>query len=169
MQAWRERLGPSGGRRPIGLSWRGGGPTTGAAARSIPLADLAPVLAAADCDFVSLQYGDVADEVAAVNAALPRPILRFEPGEIDDFEQLAGLVSALDRVVSVQTAVIHLAGALGHPCHVLVPNRPEWRYMAAGEAMPWYRSVRLFRQAAGESWSPAIGRVAAAIGAEGTR
>jgi len=164
-ESWRERLGPANGRRRIGISWRGGGPTTGSAARSLTLAALRPIVDTPDCEFVSLQYGDPRAEVAEVNAGLSRPIRCFDPAEIDDFEALAGLVSALDVVVSVQTAVIHLSGALGRPCLVMVPQTPEWRYMVGRPAIPWYGSVRLFRQEGGVGWSPVIDRVAAALAA----
>jgi hypothetical protein len=154
---WAERLGPRRGRR-IGLSWRGGAPVTRRSARSLQLPDLTPIMALPGCEFVSLQYGEVADEVAAF------PQLRaFPRAEIDDFEELAGLVANLDAVVSVQTALVHLCGATGARCLTLVPRHAEWRYMTQGESMPWYGSVRLFRQAAPGDWEPVIARAAAAL------
>jgi hypothetical protein len=65
---------------------------------------------------------------------------------IDHYDETAALVTALDLVISVQTAVVHLAGALGKPAWVLVPAVPEWRYLKSGDSMPWYSSLRLFRQ-----------------------
>jgi len=88
---------------------------------------------------------------------------RFPPQDLDDFEDLAGLVANLDVVVSVQTALVHLTGALGQTCLTLVPHDPEWRYGAHGETMPWYASVRLFRQQAPGAWAPAIERVVEAL------
>jgi hypothetical protein len=79
---------------------------------------------------------------------------------IDDYDETAALVGALDLVVSVCTSVIHLAGALGKPAWVMVPLIPEWRYMSEGESMPWYPSVRLFRQRRYRQWNGVIDRVA---------
>jgi tetratricopeptide (TPR) repeat protein len=161
--AWRERLGPGPTRLRIGLSWRGGAPSTSGAWRSLALEDLGPLLRREDCSFVSLQYGDTQAEVAAANAGLERPIVRFAAGEIDDFEQLAGLVRSLDLVISVQTALIHLCGAIGAPCRVLVPFAPEWRYGEAGAAMPWYGSVQLYRQTRPDDWDGVIKAVMATL------
>ena len=161
-QAWRERLGPKPAPLRVGLSWRGGLKITGTGRRSLSLEALRPLLARPDCEFVSLQYGDCADEVAAMNTKLDRPIRLFPGDEIDDFEQLAGLMQALDGVVSVQTAVIHLAGAVGAPCLAMIPQVPEWRYGQAGSTMPWYNSVRLFRQDRPDRWESVI----EAVGAE---
>jgi ADP-heptose:LPS heptosyltransferase len=147
-------LGPAQGRRRIGVSWRGGTAGTNREGRSMDLAQLAPLFALPDAEFVSLQYGDVAAEAAG------QPALRLvPPAEIDDFAELAALVANLDLVVSVQTAVVHLAGALGTPCLTLVPLRAEWRYTASAASMPWYRSVRIFRQAGAADWEPVIARV----------
>jgi cytochrome c-type biogenesis protein CcmH/NrfG/ADP-heptose:LPS heptosyltransferase len=167
VEAWEARLAERPARRRIGISWRGGLKRTGATARSMPLAGLASALSAPGTELVSLQYGDVAAEVEGANAALDRPVRLFHPADIEDFEDLAGLVCALDLVVTVQTAVVHLSGALGRPALVMVPKKPEWRYGAAGETMPWYGSVRMFRQAGDEDWGPVLGRVARAVAALG--
>jgi Tfp pilus assembly protein PilF len=162
-QRWADRLGPRRARLRLGVSWRGGLKATGAAARSMPLATLMPLLTRPDLEVVSLQYGDVSDELAAVNAGLASPLRAFAPAEIDDFQDLAGLVANLDVVVTVQTALAHLTGALGRPGLVMIPERPEWRYGASGEAMPWYRSLRLVRQGPGEGWAPVVRRVGVAL------
>jgi len=156
-------LGPGEGRLRVGLSWRGGIERTRRGARSIPLSDLRPLLDLEGCEFVSLQYGDHAAEIAAVNAGLSRPIRTLPADAIGDFEDLAGVVAALDVVVSVQTALIHLTGALGAPCLVMVPHVPEWRYSPAFPEMPWYRSVTLLRQGPDRDWTPVIDRVAARL------
>ena len=72
----------------------------------------------------------------------------------------AALVVALDLVISVCTAVIHLAGALGRPVWILTPSAPEWRYLGAGESLPWYPAARLFRQKEAFEWDDVVGRVA---------
>jgi ADP-heptose:LPS heptosyltransferase len=78
---------------------------------------------------------------------------------LDDYDETAALVCALDLVISVCTAVIHLTGALGKPVWILVPAVAEWRYLRSGETLPWYPSARLFRQAQAEDWQNVIGRV----------
>jgi tetratricopeptide (TPR) repeat protein len=156
---WAERLGPRSRPLRIGISWRGGLPTTRRSTRSLDWAQLEPILQLPDCEFVSLQYGDVAAELAAA----PVPIRAFAPAEIDDFEELAALTAELDAVVSVQTALVHLCGAIGQDCVTLVPHNPEWRYTAAGSTMPWYQSVRIFRQAEPGSWAPVVAQAADAL------
>jgi len=161
---WAARLGAkaAGGLR-IGVSWRGGTPRTRRGSRSLPLRDLAAGLAAPGRRLVSLQYGDPRAEVAQAADDLGIGIACFEPEEITDFDDLAGLLAALDAVVTVQTAVAHLSGALGRPAYVLLPQVAEWRYMASGERMPWYGSVRLWRQPARGDWASGIGRISDAI------
>lgn len=160
---WAERLGerPKGLR--IGLSWRGGSVGTGGRRRSVDIAQLKPILGLADCEFVSLQYGDVDAEVAAANRTLGVDVRTFPKAEIDDYEALAGLVLNLDAVISVQTSLAHLCGAVGQPCVALLPANPEWRYGLTGEDMPWYRSVRLLRQAEPDEWDPVIASAADAL------
>jgi ADP-heptose:LPS heptosyltransferase len=105
---------------------------------------------------VSLQYDqDAAAEITHLAFKFGRPIHHW-PDAIDDFDETAALVTALDGVVSVCTAVVHLAGALGRPAWVMTPRVPEWRYGAQGERMPWYPSVRLVRQVAGGDWTPVV-------------
>ena len=78
---------------------------------------------------------------------------------LDDYEETAALICALDLVISVCTAVIHLAGALGKPVWVLVPAIAEWRYLDRGELLPWYPSARLFRQTEPGQWKCAIKQI----------
>ena len=160
---WVQRLGATAAGPRIGLSWRGGSPRTGQKQRSVTLGQLSPVLDLPDCTFTSLQYGDPRVEVETENSERGRNIQVFAPEEIADFEDLAGLVEALDVVVSVQTTLVHLAGALGKPCLALVPSHPEWRYAAQGSDMPWYPSVEIFRQSEPWKWDSVIEEVATAL------
>lgn len=162
---WAARLGPRTGRLRIGLAWRGGLPTTRRRERSLDLAQLGPILDLPGVEAVSLQHGDAGAEIAAANATLARPIRAFDAADTHDFEDLAALVSELDLVVSVQTALVHLTGALGRPALVMLPHVAEWRYGAAGETMPWYGSARLFRQPAPGDWASVVAAVAEAVGA----
>lgn len=161
--AWAAKLGPKSARLRVGLSWRGGTAKTGRDARSIPVDALAPLLYRPDCEFVSLQYGDHAAEVAQANSRLGRPIHLPAAGDIADFEDLAAAVLAMDVVVSVQTTLVHLSGALGAPALAMLPQVAEWRYTASGATMPWYGSVSLFRQDAARDWTPVVAAVAARL------
>jgi ADP-heptose:LPS heptosyltransferase len=78
---------------------------------------------------------------------------------IHDFADTARLIMQLDLVITVDTAVAHLAGALGRPTFLLVPFTPDWRWLAAREDSPWYPTVRLFRQHARRDWTVAIQRI----------
>jgi hypothetical protein len=163
VERWATRLGERTRPLRIGVSWRGGLARTGQARRSLTLDQLRPIFALPGCEFVSLQYGDPRAEVAALNTSLDNKVRVFDPDEIDDFDDLAALIHNLDLVVSVQTAVVHLSGALGKACLTMVPYLPEWRYMLEGSTMPWYGSVRLFRQDAPGAWDPVIERVKGAL------
>ena len=88
------------------------------------------------------------------------PGLRTFPGVTGDLDELAALLGALDLVVSVANTNVHLAGALGRPAWVLVSERPEWRYGASGESMPWYPSARLFRRDQNEGWDAVLASLA---------
>lgn len=157
---WAQRLGPPGGRLRIGLAWRGGVPTTRRRHRSLDLAQLAPLLDLSNVEIVSLQHGDVDAELAAANAI--RPITAFPAADLHDFEDLAALAAELDLIVSVQTSLVHVAGAIGRPCLTLVPQNPEWRYTADGTTLPWYGSVQIFRQRRPGDWAPVIADVTSA-------
>ena len=160
---WRERLEALGPGLKLGISWRGGTAATRATMRSMDLAEMDALLARDDCRFVSLQYGDVAADLG--NAASRGLGIAHWQEAIDDIDETAALVQALDAVISVQTAVIHLAGALGRPAFVLLPSAPEWRYGSAGDRMPWYPSVRLFRQDAPGDWRAPLAAAMRAVDA----
>ena len=159
VDAWRERLGRLGPELKVGISWAGGSYRSRAPLRSIALDKWLPIVATSGVRCVSLQYGSAAGALeAAVARGLP-PVEHWQEA-IDDYEETAALVCALDLVISVQTAVVHLTGALGRPAWVMVSGSPEWRYGFAGSTMPWYPSVRLFRQPSLGDWEPVIETVA---------
>src|SRR6185436_8166228 len=140
---WRERLAALGPGHKVGLSWTGGVPRTRRELRSLSLDQLQPLLAMPGFRFISLQYtAGARDEVEAWRARSGIAVEHW-PEAIADYDQTAALVCALDLVVSVCTSLVHLGGALGRPVRVLAPISPEWRYGFAGEAMPWYPSVRV--------------------------
>lgn len=160
---WRERLAALGPGLRIGLSWRGGTAYTQQQRRSLELDDLLPLLSKAGVHWVNLQYGE---RRAALDELHRRHGIAVSdwPEAVDgDYDETAALVSSLDLVISVCTAVVHLSGALGRPAWVIAPQVPGWRYGLQGEAMPWYPSVRLFRQAQAGDWAPVVGAVGDAL------
>ena len=161
VSAWRKRLLELGPGPWVGISWRGGARATRAQLRSIPLRMWSDLLTRR-AHFVSLQYGDCAEEVSQFGRSHGLNIWHW-PETLGDYEETAALVVALDIVVSVCTAIVHLSGALGRPVLVLTPATPEWRYLGSGRRMPWYPSVTLYRQSPGESWEDVLQRVASAL------
>ncbi len=163
VETWRERLANLGTGPKIGVSWRGGTWTTRQLARSLALHDLSPILKTENARFISLQYGDCAAEIATLKREEGIALHHWHES-IDDYDETAALLCALDLVISVQTAVVHLGGALGKPVWVMVAARPEWRYLRQGDTMPWYPSVKLIRQPSPNEWKPVIDRVGAELG-----
>jgi len=155
---WRERLDGLGPQLKVGISWVGGVRQTRRAQRSLPLEQLLPILRTPGVRFISLQYtpgaGEEVDALKASGVAVDH-----WPEAIADYEETAALVHSLDLVISVCTSLVHLAGAIGRPTWVMAPHSPEWRYGLRGEAMPWYPSVRVFRQPAYQLWARVIDSV----------
>lgn len=147
-----EALGPG---PKVGIAWRGGLPSTGKAIRSLALADLEPLLGRSGVHWVSLQHGDTAAEIDAFARDTGIRIHRL-PDTERDLDAAAGAIAALDRVVTVCSSVVHLAGALGRSTLVLTPHVPAWRYGLQGVSMPWYPSVVLLRQPAPGAWAPVL-------------
>jgi ADP-heptose:LPS heptosyltransferase len=107
-------------------------------------------------DIVSLQNEVRPDDEKAL--AANKQIIHFG-SELEDFSDTAALVSLMDLVISVDTSVVHLAGALGKPLWVLLPFAPDWRWLLEREDSPWYPTARLFRQPAIGDWDSVIDRV----------
>jgi hypothetical protein len=148
------------GALQVGLAWSGRAAHRNDANRSVALAALAPVLAVPGCDFHVLQT-----EIRAADAdsAAQWPQLIDRHAELHDFADTAALVAGLDLVISVDTAVAHLAGALGVPLWLLLPAVPDWRWLLGRDDSPWYPTARLFRQRRAGAWEPVVARVAAAL------
>jgi tetratricopeptide (TPR) repeat protein len=162
--AWRAKLEKLGPGAKIGLSWRGGVGYTGKTRRSVPLERLLPVLRLPGMQFVNLQYTDARQEMRELEARHSIRIHHWQEA-IDDYDQTAALVSALDGVLTVCTAIVHLSGALGQRALVMVPFGADWRYGGAGERMPRYGSVRLLRQQRVGDWSDVLREVSGRLAA----
>lgn len=165
VEHWRQRLGESGQGLRIGISWTGGVEKTRRSLRSIALERWLPILRVPGVSFVSLQYTpDAGTAIQALGTERGIAIQHWQQA-INDFDETAALVSALDLVISVCTAVVHLGGALGQRVWVMTPYAPEWRYGMAGEGMPWYPSVKVIRQPSAGDWDTVISSVAAELSA----
>jgi len=160
-RAWEERLGVR-ERLRVGLVWSGSVTHLNDRSRSIPLRFLTPVLDAADVTWVSLQKDPRPDDKAML---LGRADIADLTTELTDFSETAALVNCLDLVITVDTSVAHLAGALGRPTWILLPYTPDYRWLLDREDSPWYPSVRLFRQGTSRSYAEVIDRVRAELAA----
>lgn len=152
---WRQKLAAL--RRPlIGIAWSGSAAYGKDRTRSISLEELGPLLAAPGAGFVSLQK-EVSPEDRAALETLGIPNTGPEQ---EDFCDAAGLIAQLDLVISVDTAVAHLAGAMGKRVWLLLSSSPDWRWMREREDTPWYPSTRLFRQRQRASgWNETVARL----------
>lgn len=142
-----------GGKPRIGVAWRGGTYRTGGNDRSLTLSMLAPIFNEIDAKFVSVQYGDDSVDVEAIGYGLsigPR-----------DFDSLQARIASCDMIITVCQTALHQAGAMGVPCLVMVPRRAPW--VACGETMPWYNSVRLIRQDVAGEWAAVVDKVCAVL------
>lgn len=159
VSAYRARLAALGPGRKVGIAWRGGIAKTRRVLRSIEPHEFAPLLDREDVHLVCLQHAVTSEDLAAFGALAPARFHHW-PDALADTDDTAALTSALDRVVTVCSYVVHLGGALGVDVRVMVPASPEWRYLRTGHEMPWYPTVRLFRQRTGEPWSEVVRAIA---------
>ncbi len=161
-QAWRRRLAPYGAHRKVGLVWAGNPKHTRDRSRSLAPELLARLLDLPDCAFFSLQKGDRAGELSRLDPGGERVVDYSH--ELETFGDTAGLIDALDLVISVDTAVAHLAGALAKPVWILLPFTPDWRWMLGREDSPWYPTARLFRQRTPGDWESVVAAITSSLG-----
>lgn len=157
---WGERLakgardGSQEGLR-VGLVWAGNPRHRNDRNRSLPARALLPLLAVPGVRLISLQTGDAAQ---FLEGGLESPM-----AGVRDFADTAAILANLDLVIAVDTAVVHLAGAMGVPAWLLLPYAPDWRWLLDRTDSPWYPSLRLFRQPRPGDWGTVLGTVAAAL------
>ncbi len=155
---WQARLGER--TRPrIGLAWSGRPTHRNDRNRSVEPDTLTPILGL-DAEFHCLQK-DIRPTDRQTLAAFPH--LRLHDAELRDFTDTAALVDAMDIVLSVDTSVAHLAGALGRPTWIMLPFAPDFRWLTAREDSPWYPTVRLFRQPRPGDWASVVAAVVARV------
>ncbi|HIJ88380.1 MAG TPA: tetratricopeptide repeat protein [Desulfuromonadales bacterium] len=155
--AWEQYLGSSHGRKKVGLVWGGRKPRLNAN-RSMRLHDLRPILQVEGLRFISLQVGEDAAQVSEFGGHVEDVMHK-----VSSFADTAALVATLDLVISVDTAVAHLAGALGVNTWVLLKYAPDWRWFLERGDNPWYASMRLFRQQETGEWGVPVTRISEAL------
>jgi tetratricopeptide (TPR) repeat protein len=144
----------------VGLVWAGNPEHLRDRDRSLVLSALAPILAIEGARFFGLQIGAAAQDVSTRDVSTG--IIDLAP-ELTDFAQTAGAIANLDLVISVDTAVAHLAGAMGKPVWIMLPFVPDWRWLLERQDSPWYPTARLFRQRARGDWEPVVKELAEAV------
>ena len=144
----------------IGLVWSGNPKHANDHNRSIPLREFEPLVDLAGLNFFSLQKGPAAGQQADSTLRLK---LIDHTARLHDFADTAALIDRLELVITVDTAVAHLSGALGKPTWLLLPRVPDWRWMLDRADSPWYPTMRLFRQTEADDWSTVIAQVVEAL------
>lgn len=144
----------------VGLVWSGNPEHKGDFTRSIPLSNLAPLLQLPNIEFICLQ-----PEVRKPDEMwlTENPHINLRRIQVTDFFDTAMLVDELDLVITVDTAVAHLAGGMGKPTWILLPKWPDYRWLLEREDSPWYPTARLFRQNTRSDWAPVVNDVVQAI------
>jgi tetratricopeptide (TPR) repeat protein len=160
--AWRARLHDLAqpNIRRIGIVWAGRSTHKNDSNRSAALAAFGPLAALDRIVLVSLQKGPGR---AAIATYFDRAPLLNLGAEIADFDDTMAIIEALDLVVTVDTSVAHLAGAMGKPVWILLPYAPDWRWLLGRDDSPWYPSARLFRQSRPGDWGGVADQVAEAL------
>lgn len=159
---WRERMQPWAGRFKVGIAWSGSMAQVNNRNRAMPLSLLLPLAASAPqrVQCFSLQKGDAgaATDVAPADSGLVDLTSGWQ-----DFDDSAAMIEQLDLVITVDTALAHLAGALGKPVWILLPPNADWRWLLEREDSPWYPSARLFRRSHQETRQDQMRRVSEAF------
>ena len=168
-ERWSNRISSHKGLK-VGLVWAGNPNHARDRQRSMSLAEFAPLGAFAGTQFFALQKGE---REAEANSPPPGLSLVNLGADLKDFHDTAAVISQLDVVLSVDTAVAHLAGALGRPVWLMLPRAGEWRWLEGRDDSPWYPTMRLFRQSREGEWGDVIEQVRMALlermhGNEGT-
>ena len=160
-EQWRERLGSHGFR--VGIAWQGNPARREDMGRSIGLAHYLPLMRVPGVRLISLQTHHGMEQMTPT-ARVEMPEHGFDSGP-DGFIDTAAVMMNLDLVITSDTAVAHLAGALGRPVWVALRAVPDWRWMMGREDSPWYPSMRLFRQTKRDDWGSVFAAMSAALAA----
>ncbi|GAA5263908.1 hypothetical protein ACOSOMT5_P0328 [Acidiphilium sp. MT5] len=160
--AWRQQLDALTPRhkKRIGLVWAGRPTHKNDRKRTVKLRQFAPLFARPDIAIVTVQKGDRIDEVGQYFG--PAPLVNLGP-TIQDFTDTLAIMQSLDRLVTIDTSVAHLAGASGVATSLILPFAPDWRWLHGRDDTPWYPSIKLYRQQRPYDWSGVVERLAAEI------
>jgi len=140
----------------VGVAWAGNPRYKADAQRSMQLKTLTPLLRTREIEWVSLQKGSAAEQICE----LDEDVCVWDGSSGDrDLAETAALVAGLDLVITTDTSIAHLAGAMGKPVWVLLAHLADWRWGNEGETTPWYPTARLYRQEAPGNWEELLGRV----------
>jgi hypothetical protein len=156
VEKWSARLGKRDGRLRVGIAWAGNPAHYNDQNRSISPGELKPIVEMKEISFYSLQKDKRAGQTVS------RELIDFT-ADLSDFDETAGLIENLDLVITVDTAVAHLAGAIGKPTWLLLPFVTDWRWLLDRADSPWYRTMQLFRQTRAGSWKEPVNEVVAAL------
>jgi tetratricopeptide (TPR) repeat protein len=160
---WRGSLGGQ-AKIKVGLAWSGR--IQAQENRAMPVAALAPLFALKGIDWIALQPTMSAEDETALDAFSRTASIHRFGTRIGDFADTAAIVDRLDAVVSIDTSIAHLAGALGKPLWVMLPFAADWRWFTNTERSPWYPSARLVRQPTPGQWAPVVEAAAAMLSRE---
>ena len=149
MAKWRRVMEErsNGGMIRIGVVWAGNPKHRNDRNRSVPFALFKQLLAISHVCWISLQEGERAEDLKETVC----PVIDISQ-ELVDFSETAGLIANIDLVITIDSAVAHLAGAMGRKTWLLLPFAPDWRWQLQGDATPWYPSMQLYRQRQPGDW-----------------
>ena len=135
-------------KQAIGIAWTGGVSETAAKYRVWNIDQIAEIVRSVDAHWVCLQYKDATEQLKEFHAKYPDLHIEQYPYATltKDYDDMCALVASLDGVVAMQSTAVHTAGALGIPCAAAIPKTSQWRYGTTGDTLPWYSSVKMFRQ-----------------------
>lgn len=162
MTQWQRRLEAVGARPRVGIAWQGNPAYEMDYLRSVPAERMADLIRGLDARFLILQRGEVAESLRDAGAI----DLGADLDRDDAFGDTAAIMAHLDLVITSDTAIAHLAGALGRPAWVLLPSAPDWRWRSGGASCDWYASLRLIRQPRPNDWTGAVAEARKALAAE---
>ena len=162
LDIWRERLASHDGPT-IAIAWQGDTSYQADNTRSIPLAAFAPIAQIPNIRLISLQQGQGQNQIAAFDGQQTILDLGNDIDQDGAFVDSAAILSTVDLMVTSDTSLAHLAGALGTPVWVALSNNPDWRWGTAGDACGWYPSMRLFRQDAPGDWGAVFNNIATSL------
>jgi hypothetical protein len=160
--AWQDRLDSHGLK--IGVAWQGNPDSQAELGRSYPIASLGKLGSLPGVRLISLQKHHGLDQLATASAGLRLETPELDAGP-DAFVDTAAVMQNLDLVVTSDTSIAHLAGALGRPVWVALQHVPDWRWQLGRDDCPWYPSMRLFRQTSRGDWDGVFARIADALAA----